>query len=481
MDIQTFDINKIVRELKELKTDEEKFEAIEKIPEEIRIKVLDSYEEVYKPVKTRTNESGIQIISMNNGLPFLFKHIRNLKYQNKLEFFKKLSDDHKDKYFTEYKEEDGFLLDIIKSVKSYACKLDFAQKISSDDLRGQELRNLNVKKSVLYYAEGIGNKDGIYDDEKNIVARKYKKIGLPPEMTFGIEIECSNVDYCKYLIEKGSFFLEPSEQNKNWICKLESTANYYNIFPNTGLECTSRVLNDSKEHTQEIYEVCDFLNDIESTTDERCGGHIHFGRDYLHTPNQLWNLIELYGKCEDVMNLILNEPNSLPRNGLNKYAVSLYKTLMVKGFDPNKFENIRKCIERIQIRAQRNKNFDINVSTKYPTIEFRAPNGTIDPNIWIENIKLLGNLMVVAKGLETGELTNIDEKRELFSQIKSEKSISKKCAMLLDLLFDDEKDKEIYRERFNSNLVLQFGTNEYAMLHSSIKTKEEDNNDRGEI
>lgn len=317
MDIQTFDINKMVRELKELKTDEEKFEAIEKIPEEIRIKVLDSYEEVYKPVKTRTNESGIQIISMNNGLPFLFKYIRNLKYQNKLEFFKKLSDDHKDKYFTEYKEEDGFLLDIIKSVKSYACKLDFAQKISSDDLRGQELRNLNVKKSVLYYAEGIGNKDGIYDDEKNIVARKYKKIGLPPEMTFGIEIECSNVDYCKYLIEKGSFFLEPSEQNKNWICKLESTANYYNIFPNTGLECTSRVLNDSKEHTQEIYEVCDFLNDIESTTDERCGGHIHFGRDYLHTPNQLWNLIELYGKCEDVMNLILNEPNSLPRNGLN--------------------------------------------------------------------------------------------------------------------------------------------------------------------
>ena len=483
MDIPNIDINKIVYELKQLETDQEKFEAIEALPEEIRIQVLEYYKKIYKPIKTTRSESGIQIINMNNEIPFLFKHIRNLQHQNKLEFLNRLSDAHKDQYFTQYKEDDGLLLDLIKSVRSFACKLDFIGKVSNDSLRIQELRRLNVKKSILYYIEDVGEKADIYSDNIGILnKRKYDAIGLPPEMTFGIEIECSNKDYCKYLIEKGSFFLDPSEQNKNWTCKVESTSNYYNIFPNTGLECTSRVLNDSEGHTKEIYEVCDFLNDIESTTDERCGGHIHFGRDYLQTPNQLWNLIELYGKCEDVMNLILNEPDSLPRNGLNKYAQSLYKRLMVKGFDPNKFENIGKCIERIQARVQRNKNFDINVSTKYPTIEFRAPNGTIDPNIWVENIKLLGNLMVLAKGLETGELTNIDGKRELFAQVKSEKDISKKCSMLLDLLFDDEQDKKIYLERFNRNVVLQYGIDEYENLHLSMNNRGlEDNDDRRQI
>lgn len=483
MDTQDIDINKIVYQIKQYKTDEEKFVAIEELPEEIRIQVLEYYKDIYKPLKSTRSESGIQIINMNNEIPFLLRHISNLQYENKLEFFKKISDEHKEQYFTEFEETDDFMSEVIKTAKSFAYKLYFAEKILNDDLRIQELRKLGVKKSVLYFAESIGSKDEVYFDNKSTINnRKYNNIGLPEEVTFGIEIECSNKEYAKYLIEKGLLFLDSNDKDKSWVCKLETTSNYYNVFPNTGLECTSRILNDYDKNIQEVYEVCDFLNDIESTTNERCGGHIHFGRNYLNTPQQLWNVIELYGVCEDVMSLILNEPNSLPRNGLNKYASSLYKRLLIKGFDPNAFENIDKCIERIQIRAQRNKNFDINVSTKYPTIEFRAPNGTIDPNVWVENIKLLGNLLVAGKGLETGELTNINQKRELFDKIKTEEDISKKCSMLLDVLFDNEKDKDIYLQRFNANIALQYGIGDFEKLHLSINNRGlEDNDDRSEI
>lgn len=473
MDINEIDINRIVKDIKQCKSDEEKFAAIEALPEEIRIKILEHYEYIYKQASSRSGSGRFQIITMNNGIPLLFKHLRNLQPQVRLEFLKGLSDKHKEQYFTQYEEEDWVLEELIKGAKNFGYKLYFTGMISDDELRVQKLKELDVKKSFLYYTEGIGNKGEIYADNINVVNnQKYNMIGLPKELTFGIEIECFNKDYAKYLMEKGKLFLDPNEQKKQWICKIEPTAGYYNVSPNTGLECVSGILNDSEESTKEIYEVCDFLNDLDFNTDDKCGGHIHFGRDYLETPQQLWNVIELYGCCEDVMNLILNKPNSLPRNGLNRYAGSAYKMLLEKGFDPKNFDTIEDAYENIT--SYKMKDLDVNVSwLTNSTIEFRAPNGSLDPNVWIENIKLLGSLMVASKGLETGNLANIDKKRELFNAIKSEKDISKKCSMLLDILFDDEREKDIYRERFDKNIALQYGINDFEKLHSDIERNKE--------
>ena len=94
----------------------------------------------------------------------------------------------------------------------------------------------------------------------------------------------------------------------------------------------------------------------------------------------------------------------------------------------------------------------------------------------------MGNLLVAGKGLETGELTNINQKRELFDKIKTEEDISKKCSMLLDVLFDNEKDKDIYLQRFNANIALQYGIGDFEKLHLSINNRGlEDNDDRSEI
>ena len=54
--------------------------------------------------------------------------------------------------------------------------------------------------------------------------------------------------------------------------------------------------------------------------------------------------------------------------------------------------------------------------------------------------------------------------------------------MLLDVLFDNEKDKDIYLQRFNANIALQYGIGDFEKLHLSINNRGlEDNDDRSEI
>ena len=83
--------------------------------------------------------------------------------------------------------------------------------------------------------------------------------------------------------------------------------------------------------------------------------------------------------------------------------------------------------------------------------------------------------MVVAKGLETGNLKNFEQKKELFLKLKTEKDINKKCNLLLNLLFDNEKDRAIYRERFEKNFALQFNMQDYTDLCNDQKEKTEEN------
>lgn len=80
------------------------------------------------------------------------------------------------------------------------------------------------------------------------------------------------------------------------------------------------------------------------------------------------------------------------------------------------------------------------------TLEFRIPNGTIDSKTEKENIKLFGRLIAVSV-----ELTNDEEKYKKYCYLKRHDLTERdKVEALLDLLFEDEEEKSIYRDRWDS-------------------------------
>ena len=88
-----------------------------------------------------------------------------------------------------------------------------------------------------------------------------------------------------------------------------------------------------------------------------------------------------------------------------------------------------------------------NLGNLKNTIEFRLPNGTINYRVVRENIKLFGSLLIIAKELTNGE-EKLYKKFEYFKRHNISEAL--KVEALLDILFEKEEDKQIYRNRWDS-------------------------------
>ena len=464
-------IHEIINLIKQGSTNDERISIILKQPIDIIFQLLYHFSEIYIEPFSKNNILGFRTIKNEEKYnALLFSIIRSLPENYRIKFLKSQSDAFKKKYLDKHylDENDSLILSLIQSSSDFPYKLVFANMLKNEEIQNQQLKEIGVKNSVLYYIDNL-------NIESLSSTSKYSSIGIPEEITFGIEIECYNRDYATFLRDLKQLFT--FNFLGCWSCKRDSTICAdapieKNIFPD--LEVVSSPLIDSALNVKQIYDICGFLNDLGFKTNNYCGGHIHFGRNYFETPKQLWNLISLYGINEDVLNLIINEPNSLPRDSMNRYAKSTYKLLQTNNINVDDYTDIDEFYSEIH-RLQNGKDYDINISTTNPTIEFRGANSTLNPDAWIENIKLFGTLMVVAKGLETGNLKNFEQKKELFLKLKTEKDINKKCNLLLNLLFDNEKDRAIYRERFEKNFALQFNMQDYTDLCNDQKEKTEEN------
>lgn len=112
------------------------------------------------------------------------------------------------------------------------------------------------------------------------------------------------------------------------------------------------------------------------------------------------------------------------------------------------------------------------------TIEFRIPNGSIDPQIWIENINLFGGIVATAEQLtqiqkkspqmRTEEETN---KLNVFNRLCNQKlSEEEQLSSLLTLAVSDDKRKT-YEDRYQSNSVLMKKSSLNADIDNNISKK----------
>ena len=275
---------------------------------------------------------------------------------------------------------------------------------------------------------------------------KFKKFGiepsqdinlesyLPQSMTIGVELETEG-DYAKYLKGIGDFL-------DGWNVKGDSSLE-------DGVEVSSPKMHWSNEDFKSLKMVCNILRKFDLHTSERCGEHIHYGADFLGTDYKAWeNFFTIYSECEEIFYKMTNRKGEPPREDVTEYAQSSNRDIMKlfskEGIKISDEIDLRRIIKGLQDTRDRGVNFCNIDEDEINTIEFRMPNGTIDFNTIMENIRLFGQLLYVSKQLSEEQ----EFKKDKFSTLKRHDLTEReKLESLLDLLFDDEDEKEIYRRK----------------------------------
>lgn len=259
---------------------------------------------------------------------------------------------------------------------------------------------------------------------------------ISSDITFGIELELVNSDIDK-------FINIPCLREKYIITKDASVGG--------GLEVVSPILHYNETDLKSLASVCKILNNTNFYANQTCGAHIHVGASFLKTKQDYINLLYLYANTEDIIYLITDRASSQKRLKASRFAQKIKQEIEL-AIENNSIDNedYIKSIKDISKAKYRGLNFqNINKKEKN-TIEFRMPNGELDFYELLPNIRLFTKLIQISHDINYNK-----DKYDLFIKIGQEKNERNRLYILLDLLFDNEQDKEIYINRYDSNLLIK--------------------------
>ena len=217
-------------------------------------------------------------------------------------------------------------------------------------------------------------------------------------------------------------------------------------------------------------------------------GQINLGLDYLDSKEAILAFYEIYGNCEELLYYISSEEGQIFRQ--NIYTSSRIKPLSeiigkrVVEEDLSRegvirlFSNERSRESGIGGLLYKKNSVCLRGINKYDyRLEFRIPNGGCNYKTWIDNIRLYGKMMERAKQIAdmmkkdylTSEEENILRLKIDLQDINL--SLEDKLDILMDLLFEDEDIKQIYRDRYTATIrkIHETGTNNYSSLYASYE------------
>ena len=301
--------------------------------------------------------------------------------------------------------------------------------------------------------------------------RKYSKVGIDPKITFATEIEVEGDKANLFLEAKEILFREIKGKKSSW--KIVEDAS---LERGRSAELRpSGKFTDSKRTVEEIYEICSILEKCGLETNESCGLHIHVGASYFgKKPGKFDKYCRILGdiwkNTEDIMYTISNEEGELPRRGA-KYFAKHIENLVEETLDTLRLR--KKAVNREELEKEKmpfvktikgyqkngrhyySVNFD-NIGTNKHTIEFRLFNGTLNPNAIVEDIRLVGRLLEVSKKIGDKK----DKKLMKLYKKLEEGTEEEKAAVLFEMLFPEQSEKEVYQKRYEANTKLKKQRNE---------------------
>ena len=326
--------------------------------------------------------------------------------------------------------------------------------LNDDEIKLKQLEKTEDILNATIIQMSLSNREKIKEIFKR-PSQKYSKIGLDENMTIGMEIESEGAMSRPIIRIKKLLKRREGEEEIGWETKSDASLK-------RGVEVVSPILTDNEEDIEDLYIICSMLQRCGNETNERCGGHIHIGANYLKSKEAFINLFEIWGNAEEVICKMSNAKNIVPRFSLQEYArpisPRINKAIEKGSINLENEEDLDSFIEKVQ-KAQGSRYCGLNlwnINNGKDTIEFRISNGTIDPDTWIENARLYGRIVEIAEKLaeiEKNPIKSNEEKRllSLKEYLKKDISENDKMEVLLNLLFSKE-ERQLYRERYISTI-----------------------------
>lgn len=307
--------------------------------------------------------------------------------------------------------------------------------------------------------------------------RRNIDIGIDPRISIAPEIE-ANKRYPFDLDLYGQYDFE----DRFFVDSDATVPNGNEIIP-------TRPFHNTPEDVARFCALCETMRAVGYYYDEEyynAAGQINLGLDYLDTKEAILAFYEIYGNCEELLYYISSEEGQIFRQ--NIYTSSRIKPLSeiigkrVVEEDLSREEVIRlfsnDSSRESGIRGLTYKKNSVCLrgTNKYDyRFEFRIPNGGCNYETWIDNIRLYGKMMEKAKqiaDLMKNDYLTAEEESLLRLKIDLQDrklSLEDKLEMLLDLLFEDENIKRIYRDRYLATVrkIYETRTDNYSARYSA--------------
>lgn len=381
------DREKYINQILELKTDEEKIKMLKTLALDEQVIVI----------KSLSDEN-------------IKKYIGKFKYKFYFEF---LLDGIKDEIYK---------IEQFKKTKNLYTKLKIISETTNKDFQYKLISMLDGSIYKDLFKTNFNKENLLKDINLNI------NYDIDPDITFGVELEAYNANCDFYMALKNILV--------DWKFVNELSVYY-------GVELVSPILRFDEKSLKELFYVCSMLQNNNFATTNNCGGHIHFGFDYIKNKQHLINFINLYTNTQDILYNISNRSGDSMRSCVSKYAGKIDRVAIKLSYiDFNKIKSLEECAKIVR-ETQLTRYYGLNLTRigqkEKNTIEFRFPNGELDFNELIHNIRLFSKLLEKS--------INLDDCILYDSRLKNDE----KLEILLDILFENEENKNIYRDRYYNN------------------------------
>ena len=404
---------------------------------------------------------------------------------------------------------------IVSSFESDKAKIDYMNSLPrNEDHKSEKAKIVSSLKSVASIERYLTDPDiapyknaillGMFSDKKSVSKSDFDTVCrmagifpeelhslsipvLPDKMTIGVELETVGLN------NQGNastdLFREFRKVFGGFDAKRDISLSGYN--GHGGVEIISPILmNHNLENLNLVARLIQMNN---LGVNETCGAHVHIGADFLDSTEAWKNLCEIWGNNEDLMYQITNQQGSALRGGVKEYArpisPKIAKALQEGSInleseqDLDKFVNAVKNLQygefgefthivrdhpeinphELGFHKYYGLNFKNINSVNKNTIEFRLPNGTVDPQTLMDNIRLFSSVVAISKELGDTELAIksqvplTDRQRRLMlakKALTSEEVTNNpdaRMSALMHLLFeDDPRSQQTYINRYRS-------------------------------